>query len=219
MKKPGKDKSGALGRKPMHGRVFSLLLAVLFLFFSVSCEKAGKASVNEDNPASENSPLPGVSAVNEKTPLAGGEMVLIRGNYWINGIPGFEVNRFSALTGDYYIRNAGAGVSGESGEFSVYLTGEILHFFGEWQSRPGTGEGLSVFQRTWEGGFLAAAMLDDGRGASWFAVFLFPAGLEGAGISGDGFNRMIRIWTSRVSYFLSLSKAQRDVSLPAVLEF
>ena len=137
------------------------------------------------------------------------EMVLIRGNYWVNGIPGFGTNSFSALSGVYRI--------GES-EFSVYLTKEALYFSGVWQRRPGFGD-VSVFQRQGKEGFLVATPLDDNRGNTWFAVFLFTAGLERAGFSDDAFNRMLRLWTSRASYFLSLFGTSTDPSLPAVLEF
>jgi hypothetical protein len=143
---------------------------------------------------------------------AAGEMVLIRGNYWVSGIPGFGVNSFSALAGEYRLK------SGADADFSVYLTREPIYFSAEWQIRPGTGD-ISVHQRTGETGYLAAAMLDDSPGSSWVAVLFFPKGLEGAGISGDAFNRMFRVLTGRILYFISLSRSPRELSLPAALEF
>ena len=142
--------------------------------------------------------------------VTGEEVVLIRGNHWVTGIPGFGINGFSALAGEYRFQN--------TGDFSVYLTREPLYFSAEWQTRPGTGD-ISVVQRQSEEGYFAATVLDDGRETAWIAVFLFPRGLEGAGIGGSVFNRMLRVWTSRLSYFISLAKTARDVSLPAAVEF
>ena len=148
-----------------------------------------------------------------------GEMLLIRGNYWVNGIPGFGVNGFSALSGDYRYRAGEVPDEGGREEvFSVYLTREPLFFPSEWQSRQGTG-GIQVFQRRGEEGFLAAALLDDGMGSTWFAVFWFKQGLQASGFGEEDFNRMLRIWAGRVIYFVSLSKSPRDISLPAAVEF
>ena len=148
---------------------------------------------------------------------AGREVVLVRGNYWISGIAGFGANGFSALAGEYRFQAAGEKGNPE-GDFSVYVTREALYFSGEWQVRPGTGN-IPVVQRTGEEGYLVAAAVDDGHGISWTAVFRFKRGLEGSGISGDLFNRMLQVWTSRLSYFLSNSRTAGDISLPAVLEF
>ena len=163
--------------------------------------------------------------------VAGGEVVMIRGNYWVSGIAGFGSNGFSALVGEYRLQAAGAisqvrllanerarFLPGE-GDFTVYATREPLFFSGEWQARPGIGGGSPVLQRMGEEGFLAAAAVNDGSGASWTAIFRFKQGLEGAGISGDEFNRMLRNWTSRLFYFLSHTRTSRDISLPAVLVF
>ena len=151
------------------------------------------------------------------------EVVLVRGNYWVNGISGFGINGFSALTGEYRIRGFPAQPA-EGGVFTVFVTREPLFFSGEWQNRPvptGTAgtRNISVLQRSGEEGFFAATEVADGRGTTWIAVLWFRTGLEGAGISGDVFNRIFRVWTSRLSYFLSLARMPGEISLPAVLEF
>lgn len=145
-------------------------------------------------------------------------VVLSRGNQWVNGIPGFGVNVFAALAGEYRLspRAAGGTGSGGAGDFSLYLTTESLFFTGEWQPWP---QNDRILWRDDEGAFLAAMAIEDSRGGpSWIAVFEFSHGLEEAGLDANAFNQVIRIWTSKFIYFLSLSKIIEDVSLPAVVE-
>ena len=199
-------------------RFFLLFLSAFFLICLSSCEKSGDVFENGENPTEENSAAVPVALPGSVT--ADRELVLIRGNYWVTGIAGFGANSFLALAGEYRLQAAGIlrpePPSGE-GDFSVCLTMEPLYFSGEWQVRPGTGN-ISALQREGEEGFLVAAVVHDSRGTSWIAVFRFKQGLEGIGINGDLFNRILQNWVSRVSYFLSLSKTQGDISLPAALE-
>jgi len=224
MEKPAANKSWS-GKNEMsrHMKIFPLFLSALVLICIPSCEKTGNDSsvVIPDVPSEADNSLR-TGAVNEA--------VLLRGNYWITGIPGFGVNGFSALTGEYRFLPAGginsktsrgnisSGESGREGDFLAYVTRDALFFSGEWQSMPGTGNG-KVYQRSGDEGFLSAVILDDGRENSWVAILRFPQGLEGAGITTDVFNTMFRTWTSRLLYFLSLSKTPGDVSLPAALDF
>jgi hypothetical protein len=150
-------------------------------------------------------------------------MLLVRGNYWTHGISGFGHNRFSALTGEYRLDGvsgeAAANKNGGANTFFVYLTREPLYFSEEWQTGRRGMTDIEIFQREGEEGFLAAVPLDDGRGASWVAVFRFPFGLEAAGLNDNDFNHILRIWIRRFSYFLSLAKTPGELSLPAAVEF
>ena len=153
----------------------------------------------------------------------GAEAVLIRGNYWVSGITGFGANGFSALTGEYRLQTtpaarAGEEQSGNAGDFTVYATRDFLFFSGEWQAMEGTGN-INVLQRPWEEGFLAALAVEDRRGTYWNAIFRFEQGLEGAGISRDDLNRLLRAWENRFPFFLSISRSPGEVSLPAAVEF
>ena len=141
---------------------------------------------------------------------------MVRGNYWAHGIPGFGANSFSALTGDYRIDGLSDGTAGQE-ELSVYLTAETLYFSGDWQQRD-TGD-IRTFQQTSAEGFFTAAVLDDGRGNNWTAVFRFPRALAEAGFSIETYNLIIRAWTQRFLYFISLTKNPQEFSLPAVVEF
>ena len=222
MKKPSADKSGtAKSENFRHNMVFLLFLSVVLSISIPSCGKTG---------GDTSVVIPDISSATDTSlqPAAGNEVVLIRGNYWITGIPGFGANGFSALSGEYRFQPAGGVAtspgnitsygSGREGDFLVYVTRDVLYFSGEWQNRPGTGNS-KVYQRSGEEGFLAAAILDDSRENSWVAILRFPKGLEGAGINGDVFDKLLRAWTTRLLYFLSLSKTPGDVSLPAVLDF
>jgi hypothetical protein len=68
-----------------------------------------------------------------------------------------------------------------------------------------------------EGRRIIALALDTSRGF-WTAVFCF-AGESGAAPIDAEQNRIIRTFTNRFVYFLSFSRTQNDVSLPAVLAY
>jgi len=186
---------------------YILFLAVLILL--CSCEKAVENIENPETSAG-NSHAGTARALSQQS---GREAILIRGNYWMNGIPGFDDNSFPAFTGEYMLR-----AQGKEERFLIYLSPGTLHFAAEWQPRRET-ESIRVLQRQWEGGFLAATILSDGNGVFWTAVFYFPSGLEASSPINNAFNQMLRPWTYRFLYFLSLARNPGDISLPAVLEF
>ena len=206
-------------KNSFHWTLFPLFLMLLLL----SCAKAGPE--NTGNPSA---PEAAARAPDRSEPAKTTRgIVLVRGNYWAHGVPGFGTNGFLALTGEYRLLDfTSPGAGQETGteenaaekEFSVYLTREALYFSDEWQNRAVTGQG-QVLQYDSEEGFHVAAILEDGRGTSWIAVFRFKNGLEAAGFSGDSFDRMLRLWAGRFLNFLSTSKSSNDLSLPAVVEF
>jgi len=189
------------------------MLSMIAAFIFTACLNNNK----EKSPAISEEPVINSPAaeVQAETRRQGRVAILIRGNEWINGIPGIDDNGFPALTGEYRIQAAGTG---ESREFSVYLSQESIHFNDDWQQRKGTGS-TQVYQTSTDEGFMAAASLDDGKGVLWTALFLFPNGIEGSGLSDDAFNQMLRVWLSRLLYFLSLAKTTGEISIPAVVEF
>ena len=187
-------------------RVIILLLSSFFLGFTVlSCEKA--AGIPEESETSTTEISADASATREPPR----EMILVRGNYWVHGIPGFGVNGFRALSGDYHL-------SDYFPEFAVYVTLEPLFFPDEWHARPGM-RSLEVLQRADEEGELAAVTLEDSRGLLWTAVFRFPPELQGTGFDAEACDRMLMAWTARFSYFLFLSASPDDISLPGAVEF
>ena len=146
-----------------------------------------------------------------------GEAALLRGNYWVKGIAGFGANSIPALAGEYRFRSAGEGQSGRQADFAVFATREPLFFSREWQPVEGTGA-VQALQRTGEEGFLAAVVVNI-QESRWNAVFRFERGLEGAGLSGEDFNRLLQAWVNSFSFSLSHSTGIEDASLPAILEF
>jgi hypothetical protein len=203
-----------------------LLLSVFFIVsLALSCEKPNAIPGSGENPpggspaiASANT---GVSPTADASPAAPAglvaaresprEAVLVRGNNWVRGIPGFGVNGFPALSGDYRLQ-------GPAPDFTVYVTMEQLYLTDDWHARPGMGN-VEVFQRSGEEGDFAAVLVEDGRGILWTAVFLFPERSDRAGLGEDAFNRLLRVWSARLSYFLFLSASPDHVSLPGAVEF
>ena len=195
--------------------IAALLMAAAFLL--QACEKMGLFPESTGLPAGDNR----VILFEENTP--GREVILVRGNEWGNGIPGFESNGFPALMGEYRIRTQEAEKSGQETRFLAYLCPEPLYFSDYWQRRAGPA-GISSFKRDSEEGFLIAAILDDGMDALWTAVFRFPAPERGPGgdkaaLTDEAFNQMLRVWTNKFFYFLYLTKNHGELSLPAVVEF
>ena len=146
------------------------------------------------------------------------KMILCKGNNWIAGVSGFGENCFSALSGGYRLEGPDRIGDSPDVDFQVDVTREPLYFSGEWQPRPAAGN-VSVYQCAGEDGFCVAVIMEDSDGIHWAAVFRFPNGLEEAGLSEAVFSQMLRAWTGRFLYFLSLSKDNSDLSLPAVLDF
>ena len=153
--------------------------------------------------------------------------VLVRGNNWQTGIPGFGSNTFSALFGEYLtettnaITNA-AGREYQPRQFIVRVSGQAFLFNPNmWQPRPGLN---SALQRQDSGSFLIALpYASPNNMGTWTIFFQFPQGLA-SGANSSLFNdaeanTLIRAWMGRFSYFLSLVKNFSDLSLPAVVIF
>ena len=188
---------------------FILFLTILFML--AACKKTGQSAENTVDSVVDSA----AETVQELPRQSGREAVLLRGNQWINGIPGFEDNSFRALTGEYRINSSALE---EEKHLWVYLSSEPLYFSGEWQARQGMGN-IQVFQRSTGEELMAAAILDDGKGVFWTAVFHFPLGTEGFAVSEDTISKFLRAWSSRFLYFLSLARNPGEISIPAVVEF
>ena len=211
MKKPEENNTQLLF---FHGKRISMLfLGIVFML--QACEKTGENHENAGNFTGNNRVM-----AQEQQPSAR-EVILIRGNEWIHGIPCFEDNSFPALTGEYNFLAPEKGAAAETGEekrFLVYVCPESLYFSKEWQPRAGTGS-IVTYQQNAEECFFIAAILDDGMGSSWTAVFRFPPELEESVLTGDTFNQMLRVWSNRFFYFLYLARNRGELSIPAVVEF
>ncbi|MDR1618418.1 MAG: hypothetical protein LBS06_05145 [Treponema sp.] len=141
--------------------------------------------------------------------------ILMSGNRWVTGIPGFGDNAFPALIGQYRLETAAPGEeqppAGEGG-FSIWLTAEPLVFpEGLW--RPWGGLPGALERKGGEGHFISLPPSAE-RGA-WTAVFLFPGPVP----DDASLNRLIGAWTDRFLYYFSLVKIPTDVSMPAAVYF
>jgi hypothetical protein len=163
--------------------------------------------------------------------------VLVRGNVWVRGIPGFGNNVFPALFGEYRLEFPGPGDSGAApaapaapqtgGEaekrdqvFSIWLSGEPLHFAeGSWRPRGGLPGIAPMESRDGEALLFGFSFSGGVNLGTWTAVFQFPRGLEAAGLDESSANALAGRWTDRFLYFLSFIKNPADVSLPAVFAF
>jgi hypothetical protein len=162
---------------------------------------------------------PGLFAQNQQA-------VLVKGNEWQTGIPGFGSNTFPALFGEYLTQAADAVSAApreyQSRQFMVRVSGQALLFNPAlWQPRPNLN---SAVQRQDGDSFLIAFPFSIPGGAgSLTIIFQFPRGLGDSGdesLFGEAeADRLIRAWTGRFGYFLSLVKNFADISLPAVVGF
>ena len=214
MKKANKAKADCVQLlSPALKKAFTLFLSILLL--AGSCAKTGESSASDVVP-----PSAGTAGKSAESPAATERgAVLLMGNSWVSGVPGFEANGFSALTGEYRLDGlaAGDGKDAGEGEFSVYITREILYFSGEWKSSR-TGN-ITVFQRSGEEGFIAAVVLEKNQENIWTVIFQFPSGTEQGGLVPDVFNSMLRSWVNKFQYFLSQARSTAEISLPAVVVF
>ncbi|GHV92333.1 hypothetical protein AGMMS50268_28360 [Spirochaetia bacterium] len=164
------------------------------------------------------------------------EIILVRGNTWVLGLPGFGSNRFSALFGEYRRAESAepgsAGAAPDSGApdaaipaaekttFFLWLSGEGLDFSdGAWQARPGLGAAYSARQRRDGEGLIISLSLNGQSWGAYTALFEFPRGIAAAGLTEAQANGLVQAWAAKFLYFLALVKTAGDMSLPAVVEF
>jgi hypothetical protein len=152
--------------------------------------------------------------------------VLIKGNTWGSGIPGFGSNVFSALSGEYRLDSKSAPDAGDSPAkevFSVRVSTDPLVFSRDfWQHRPlprGSALGDAMQREEEDGSFLVGFPFNGGNNmGTWTVLFQFPRESAFA-LTDAGINRLIAAWIGRFRYFLSLIKTSSDISLPAVVNF
>ena len=195
-----------------------LLPIVLFVFVLIPVAASCQKEERDIDRAEVTVSSTGTTAVNTVSPEnTAREAILLRGNSWISGIPGFGINSFSALMGEY-----GLGFSSSQTErgdvFTVYVTMEPLYFPENWQIRPNMGSSR-VFQRSDGESYLVAAILEGSQGILWTVIFHFPNGIEETGLNTESFNSLFRVWTGRMAYFLYQSATPEGISLPGAVEF
>lgn len=205
LKKAGKNK------RISKNLTIKLIFVLIMVLAQSSCEKT--IDNYENNPALTAGAT--LSLVREPRRQSGGEAILLRGNNWVFGIPGFEDNSFSAITGEYRLQAPGTGAECL---FSIHLTAEFLHFSTEWLPRRGI-DNMRVLEQSTGDNLIISIIMDDGRGLLWTAIFNFPSNIAGRTLSDAALNQFLRAWSNRFLYFLSLARTRGDISIPAVVEF
>jgi hypothetical protein len=193
-------------------------ITALALFASCGIVRGNKGEAS----AAETAPVE-IREEASRAPAAGRNIILVKGNEWITGFPGFKDNFFSSLYGEYRLELPGFSPPGEAAPpvfIFLWLSREPLYFPEDiWQRRSGVA-GYTVLQKKEGEGLLAAAALDGGPvHGQWTVAFQFPQGVEALGLNDSEANQLIRTWISRFLYFLSLIKSPGDVSLPAIVNF
>jgi hypothetical protein len=201
---------------------FPAVLAVLWIFSSSCAFFSGKNVNGEtvaDTPPVLSTPTDTPPALEKPGPAAAAErrVVLIRGNAWVTGIPGFGENALSALLGEYRIDEGGTGEAAAR-LFRVWLSREPLYFAEPlWQNRNGT-PASRVLQQIQGDRLLAAVRIDGGpEQGEWIAVFQFSTANFAAG-AGE-IDPLIGAYITRFLYFLSLTHDISELSLPAIVTF
>ena len=138
--------------------------------------------------------------VEETESISASSMILESGNYWTAGIPGFGENALSAFAGEYRIPGITATVK-------IWLTMEFIYYSG-WSSRNSITS-ISVREKMGADGLIVAVTLND----AWTAVMQFPLG---SGLSRQDEDRIIMELTSR---FTGLSRAEQNISFPAIVGY
>jgi hypothetical protein len=161
----------------------------------------------------------GLSAQNQRA-------ILIRGNEWQAGVPGFGSNLLPAFLGEYQTESAAVGTVAAIGRdfqqaaFCVRISDNpALVQVNSWQPRPGLDSATHLREK--DSLLIAFPFTGPPGMGSWTILFQFPREPADSGprIDDAEANRLIHAWTSRVSYFFSQVKSFADISLPAVVVF
>ena len=185
-----------------------------------SCEKPG--GILKDAPLRAGNSGSAFTGTRDQA-AHGSAAILVKGNGWVSGIPGFGTNAFRALAGAYRLdgadtaENAVTGKDAAGNNFNVFVTGELLYFSGEWQAA--TAGNMQAYQLYGADGFVEALILEDSKGVFRTVVFQVPQGLDSGGITAFSFSRMLPAWAGKFLYFASQADSAAEISLPAVVEF
>jgi hypothetical protein len=143
--------------------------------------------------------------------------ILLRGNEWVTGIPGFGENAFPAIFGAYRLDEQGRepGYSSvEEAAFSVWVCHEALFFDDNWQFLRDIG-GYPVHKYLKNDNLSLVVSFESSTGRPWDAVFIFARGIQ----DNSWLNQFIEAWIYRFLHFLSSAEMDEQLSLPAVVSY
>ena len=188
----------------LHGKCNLVVLAAFFCVIVFgSCDRAeiivgrfGSHERTEENIITALIPEP----VSETESPSGSNMILVNGNYWTAGIPGFGENALSAFIGEYRI-------PGITETIKIWLTKEFI-YYADWSNRSSITR-VPVREKMGYEGLIVSATVND----SWTAVMQFPLG---SGLSRQDEDRIIM---DLVSQFSGFSGQSQNISLPAIINY
>ncbi len=152
-------------------------------------------------------------------------IILMKGNNLHYGIPCFGENAIPAILGEYKLEMPEDAIKQSDADspllINSWLTSEFIYLSPErWKER-------TSLER-----FHAMEMIDDEDlyivlrfpdtitdQAKWSILFCIPKETIDAGITDVMINRMIQNWTLKLSYYISISRNESQISLPAVIAF
>lgn len=211
-----------------------LWVIILSLLFFSSCEailyvKEKFASPSVRNSAAEISVssfpndqrvLPKASAVQNPT------IILMKGNNLVRGFPCFGENAIEAIYGEYKIEIPDDSIIPSDNAFPLlvnsWLTSEFMYIDPDlWKARTALQNFRAREMQNEDGLYIVLGFPNTIVGQEkWTILFHIPRETIDAGIHDTMINRMIQNWTSRLSYYISISSQNgSQLSLPAITVF
>ncbi len=161
----------------------------------------------------------------ETVPVRLPTVILNKGNKLVYGLPGFGENAIRAITGEYKIElpenTAGQTEKTSPLVITAWLTSEFMFISPElWSPRVSLQTYHAMERRDDQGLHIISGLPNTVAGQEkWTILFSIPGETINAGITDAYTDRIIRAWTSRLSYYISISQTDIQVSLPAVVTF
>lgn len=152
-------------------------------------------------------------------------IILTKGNSIVHGLPCFDENAIRAIKGEYKLEMPDdlAIKLDDSSPFFIesWLTSEFIYASPElWRERNPLRNLRAMEMQNDESVYIVSSFPAALSGQEkWTILFHVPQKMMEEGMSNALIDRMIQSWTSRLSYYISNSQDEYQISLPAVVEF
>jgi hypothetical protein len=152
-------------------------------------------------------------------------IILMEGNHLVHGLPCFGENAFQAIKGEYKIEmpedSAIQSPDDSALLITSWLTSEFMYLSPDlWEVRNSLRNLRAMEMQDDQGLYIVSRFPDTiANQEKWTIVFSIPQKTLEAGINNTMINSIIQNWTSRLSYYVSISQNDVQISLPAVVEF
>jgi hypothetical protein len=143
----------------------------------------------------------------------------------VHGIPCFGENSIRAIKGEYKLEMPDETIVAQNEDSSLligtWLTSEFIYISPElWDARPSMQNLRAMEIRNDQGLYVILGFPNTVTDQEkWTILFHVPQEVIDAEINNNMINRMIQNWTSRLSYYISISQNEAQISLPAVIAF